>query len=253
MWRNTDRNIKSAVPIVWPRLVLFGDSLSQHALEEGGWGSRLAEKLVRRCDVVCRGLSGYNSRFARLVLPRILPYTNKKEENENTTVTVLLGSNDSVSPVSPQQHVPLAEFEENLQGIVSYLASLGIQKKNIVVISPPPLCEPKWVVECKKCGYNVDRQNAFTGKYAAACMRVAAQAQTSSLDLWTLMQHELHNWQDYLSDGLHLSPAGQRFLAEALWTLLEPLLADLPSILPRWDAVNHERPEDSLLTWPQSD
>uniref|UniRef100_A0A8C4NE51 BED-type domain-containing protein n=1 Tax=Eptatretus burgeri TaxID=7764 RepID=A0A8C4NE51_EPTBU len=48
MWRNADRNLKCAAPIIWPRLILFGDSLSQHAFEEGGWGSRLAEKLVRQ-------------------------------------------------------------------------------------------------------------------------------------------------------------------------------------------------------------
>uniref|UniRef100_A0A8C4QI72 SGNH hydrolase-type esterase domain-containing protein n=1 Tax=Eptatretus burgeri TaxID=7764 RepID=A0A8C4QI72_EPTBU len=109
----------------------------------------------RRCDVICRGLSGYNSRWARLILPRILPPTNKKEENENTAVTVLLGANDSVLSVFPQQHVPLAEFEDNLQNIVRYLASLGIQKKNIVVISPPPLWEPTWEVECKAGGLDL--------------------------------------------------------------------------------------------------
>ncbi|CAI9572942.1 unnamed protein product, partial [Staurois parvus] len=61
--------VQSAM-ICWPRVVLFGDSITQFAFEANGWGATLADKLVRKCDVLNRGLSGYNTRWAKLILPK---------------------------------------------------------------------------------------------------------------------------------------------------------------------------------------
>ncbi|MEE6476782.1 hypothetical protein FKM82_011215 [Ascaphus truei] len=78
--------------ISWPRVVLFGDSITQFAFEANAWGSSLANKLVRRCDVLNRGLSGYSTRWAKLVLPRLIP---KSCHPENiVAVTIFFGAND---------------------------------------------------------------------------------------------------------------------------------------------------------------
>ena len=50
--------------LTWPRVFLFGDSLTQYAFgSEGGWAAMLADKLQRKADVVNRGFSGYNTRW----------------------------------------------------------------------------------------------------------------------------------------------------------------------------------------------
>ena len=56
----------------WPRVLLFGDSLTQYAFgTDGGWAAMLAEKLQRKADVVNRGFSGYNSRWCRVILDQV--------------------------------------------------------------------------------------------------------------------------------------------------------------------------------------
>ena len=47
--------------------------------------------LFRKCDVVNRGLSGYNSKWAKILLPRLFP----NETSEHIVgVTVFFGAND---------------------------------------------------------------------------------------------------------------------------------------------------------------
>ncbi|EAY99754.1 hypothetical protein OsI_21739 [Oryza sativa Indica Group] len=46
-----------------PSIVLFGDSITEEAFGEGGWGAHLANHYSRSADVVLRGYSGYNTRY----------------------------------------------------------------------------------------------------------------------------------------------------------------------------------------------
>ena len=76
---------------MWPKALLLGDSQTQLAGAEGGWAQLLADKFVRRLDIVNRGFSGqtfnprdikkykirnfllgYNSRMLLDILPDIL-------------------------------------------------------------------------------------------------------------------------------------------------------------------------------------
>lgn len=51
------------------------------------------------------------------------------------------------------------------------------------------------------------------------------------LDLWTKMQFsssgERENWRDFLSDGLHLSASGNKFVGELLIEMIDQLLPDV--------------------------
>ena len=59
-------------PLRYPRVILFGDSLTQYSFShEGGWGTMLADKLQRKADVVVRGYSGYNTRWCRIILDQV--------------------------------------------------------------------------------------------------------------------------------------------------------------------------------------
>ncbi|NXX80188.1 IAH1 esterase, partial [Urocolius indicus] len=231
--------------LLWPRVVLFGDSITEFSFQEDGWGAYLAERLVRKCDVVNRGFSGYNTRWAKLILPRLIP---ESDSAENTVaVTIFFGANDSaLKDLNPKQHVPLEEYAANLKAMVQYLKSVGITEDRIILITPPPLQESAWEKQCLAKGQRLNRRNATTGEYAQACARVAQDCGTDVLDLWTLMQRK-QDFSSYLSDGLHLSREGNSFVAAQLWSRLDKKLSALPSLLPYWREVDHTQPEASLL------
>nr|XP_023695091.1 isoamyl acetate-hydrolyzing esterase 1 homolog [Paramormyrops kingsleyae] len=129
--------------IAWPQVVLFGDSITQFSFQANGWGSEIANKLARKCDVVNRGFSGYNSRWAKIILSRII------NNNNVAAVTVFFGANDcSLQDKNPQQHVPMQEYVENLKDIVKHLSSVEISADKVILITPPPLHEPAWEKEC---------------------------------------------------------------------------------------------------------
>lgn len=48
-----------ADPSAWvlhrPKLILFGDSLTERAMSMGGWGASLAHTYMRKVDIVTRG------------------------------------------------------------------------------------------------------------------------------------------------------------------------------------------------------
>ncbi|XP_040478755.1 isoamyl acetate-hydrolyzing esterase 1 homolog isoform X2 [Ursus americanus] len=217
--------------LLWPRVLLFGDSITQFSFQQGGWGASLADKLVRKCDVLNRGFSGYNTRWAKIILPRLISKGNSLDSP--VAVTIFFGANDSaLKDENPKQHVPLAEYAENLSSMVRYLRSAGVPGPRLVLIAPPPLCEAAWERECRLQG---------------ACVQVARDCGIDVLDLWTLMQEDTQDFSAYLSDGLHLSPKGNEFLFSHLWPLIEKKVSSLPLLLPYWRDVAEAKPELSLL------
>ncbi|KAL4624044.1 hypothetical protein GN956_G18866 [Arapaima gigas] len=233
--------------IVWPKVILFGDSITQFSFQANSWGSEIANKLSRRCDVLNRGFSGYNSRWAKLILPHILDPSCFASDHI-AAVTIFFGANDSaLEDVNPQQHVPLQEYTENLMDMVKQLASAGIPADRVILMTPPPLHESEWEKECHLKGSSLNRLNTATGQYAQACVQTGSRCGVEVLDLWTLMQKDVTDFSSYLSDGLHLSARGNEFVAQHLWPLLEKQTAHLPMILPYWGNVDNRDPEASLL------
>ncbi|XP_064506569.1 isoamyl acetate-hydrolyzing esterase 1 homolog isoform X1 [Pseudopipra pipra] len=229
----------------WPRVLLFGDSITEYSFQENGWGAYLADRLVRKCDVVNRGISGYNTRWAKLILPRLI--TESTSAESIIAITIFFGANDSaLKDLNPKQHVPLEEYAANLKSMIQYLKSVDITEDRVILITPPPLQESAWEKACLAKGDKLNRCNATTGQYAQACVQVAKDCGTDVLDLWTLMQKN-QDFSSYLSDGLHLSPKGNSFLAAQLWSRLENKVSALPSLLPYWRDVDHTNPEASLL------
>ncbi|KAM9201011.1 isoamyl acetate-hydrolyzing esterase 1 homolog isoform 1-T1 [Dugong dugon] len=232
--------------LLWPRVLLFGDSITQFSFQQGGWGASLADKLVRKCDVLNRGFSGYNTRWAKIILPRLIRKGNSLDSP--VAVTIFFGSNDSaLKDENPKQHIPLEEYVANLKSMVQYLKSVDIPENRVILITPPPLCETAWEKECIIQGCKLNRLNFVVGEYASACLKVAQDCGTDVLDLWTLMQKDNQDFSSYLSDGLHLSPEGNEFLFSHLWPLLEKKTSSLPLLLPYWRDVVEAKPELSLL------
>ncbi|XP_067878515.1 isoamyl acetate-hydrolyzing esterase 1 homolog isoform X2 [Heterodontus francisci] len=159
------------------------------SFDKGGWGGAIANRLVRRCDLLNRGLSGYNTKWALNVLPKII--TQPTNQATIAAVAVFFGANDStLKDVNPVQHIPLTEYTENLKRIIQYLKSIGVCEEKVIMITPPPLDESAWEKACITKGGKLDRCNSVTKQYAEACVKVATEYGTDVLDLWTLMQME---------------------------------------------------------------
>ncbi|XP_041668559.1 isoamyl acetate-hydrolyzing esterase 1 homolog [Cheilinus undulatus] len=234
--------------IVWPQVILFGDSITQFSFQANGWGAEISNKLARKCDVVNRGFSGYNSRWGKLILPRLISNQTSAADNNIAAITVFFGANDcALEDKNPQQHIPLQEYSENLKEISRLLAAAGVSADRVIFITPPPLHESSWEKECILKGSPLNRLNSVAGQYAQACVQAAGQCGADVLDLWTLMQKDGQDYTVYLSDGLHLSEKGNQFVAQHLWGLMESRVTDLPFILPYWGDVDPKSPESSLL------
>ncbi|CAI5476660.1 unnamed protein product [Closterium sp. Yama58-4] len=230
-----------------PTFVLFGDSLTQHSFSEGGWGAALQNQYARKVDVVLRGYSGYNTRWALFLLPKLFPKGDTSIPPP-ALVTVFFGANDAALPgrKSGKQHVPISEFKENLRVIVTHLQSLGPNVR-VVLITPPPVDEAGRMEFAKamygeQCMKEPERTNEVTGKYAAAVREVAeACGSVPVIDLWTVLQQQ-PNWQALLSDGLHLAPAGNKVLFEQLSSLLQSSADWTPPLVQEsmpWDFPEH--------------
>lgn len=82
--------------VMRPQFVTFGDSITQRGFEPG-WGSLLANAYQRRADVVSRGYSGYNSRWALQLLDAVFPQPSAAAPPPRLA-TVFFGANDAALP-----------------------------------------------------------------------------------------------------------------------------------------------------------
>lgn len=227
------------------RIVLFGDSLTQYSfsLREGGWGASISDHFQRRADVINRGFSGYNTEWAKLILPQIL-----SSQDQADVVVIFFGANDSGLPeLNPKQHVPLSNFRRNLDEICAYLNSIGISSSSLILITPPALCESKWVITCKEKGYAADRSNANIQCYAQAVLDVGKERDIVTLDLFGELSKK-SGLEEYLSDGLHFSPLANKVLADLIIPALEERLQGrVPkTVFPLWRDVDPENLQKSL-------
>ncbi|ELU15063.1 hypothetical protein CAPTEDRAFT_221031 [Capitella teleta] len=229
----------------WPKVVVFGDSISQFGFSDvGGWVSMLANRLQRRCDVINRGLSGYNSRWNRIALPKIL---SPQDWSDVVTFIIFLGANDSVvEQLNPAQHVPLDEYKDNLISMVASLENdFGLKKKQVVLVGPPACCEQKWGVAARERGVPMSKDNNITALYAKACEEAATLTKVTYVDLYSAMM-KTQDFPKYLNDGLHLSQEGALLLDTELWKVLETKVGHLPFVLPEWRDIDPKNPRNSL-------
>ncbi len=104
-----------------PIILLFGDSITQQGFGwEGGvgWASLLAADYSRRADVWNRGFSGYNTRHALALIEDDDIFGTLPPQANVLFCTVFFGANDAAIP-GERQHVPMVEYRENLQQIVT--------------------------------------------------------------------------------------------------------------------------------------
>ncbi|BFZ06312.1 hypothetical protein BsWGS_09351 [Bradybaena similaris] len=232
--------------VAWPKVLLFGDSITQFSFStEGCWGSLLSDLLQRRCDVLNRGFSGYNTRWCKVLLPAVL---DEKLAKETVALVIFLGANDSNwYEKNPRQHVPLDEYKLNLKEMVEFSLSQGISREKVILVTPPAFDAPAWGEQCLLKGKVLSKDNKITGVYAEACSNIAEEMGTECVDLYSEMMKS-EEYASYLCDGLHLSRHGSRLLFDLLRPVIEKLTAQLPTTLfPSWDEIDPDNLEKSLL------
>ena len=222
----------TALPGVLARstIVLFGDSLTQRGFEPEGWAAALAHYYGRRADVYNRGYGGYNTRWARELAPAL--FARPPQGQAHLLATVWFGANDACISTE-RAHVPLLEYEANLETIVEQARQVA---RVVVVMTPPPVHGPsRLAYQKRKYGARAtgveERSTEVAGRYGDVAARVAGRHGCALLDVHQLMLREA-DWPRYVGagseegDGLHLSGAGQRFVAEKLLALLPTLGLD---------------------------
>lgn len=229
------------------KIVVFGDSITQIGFAAGGWVQRLADIYSRRADIINRGYSGYNTRWAKLALEQLLA---GGMDTDIVLWTVFLGANDAAMPDSHRQHVPLAEYENNLKDMLRRIQSASPTQTRIIVITPPPVDEGKLLAFQRLRNPSQvapDRTDATAGSYAAAARRAAAACEVELLDLYESMHAQEQPAGHYLSDGLHLSEAGGELVCNLLIALIAERLPWLAVHPCRFTGAYHNSGSSSAL------
>jgi lysophospholipase L1-like esterase len=214
-----------------PAIVLFGDSITQFGfgVDGGlGWVSLLSSDYTRRADVLNRGFSGYNTNHALDLVPRVF---GQPHDDGILFCTIFFGANDAALPGEPQ-HVPLDQYEENLEQLVDKIRTTMQSPTDfpIIFLTPPPVYEPQWAAFL-----NVDksdRDNAVTRAYGERVKKVAAKYNCTVVDSWELLQGDSDDRKKYLSDGLHLNEDGNRLIHKGL---MDAIQKNHPDIAPMTD------------------
>ncbi|KAF2652738.1 SGNH hydrolase [Lophiostoma macrostomum CBS 122681] len=251
------------MPAVYDQFFLFGDSITQESFnQERGFGfsAALQHAYMRRLDVVNRGFSGYNTRQALKILPRIFPST---EEARIRFLVVFFGANDaSVPEAQNNQHVPLDEYKQNLERIITH-PLVAAHKARTILVAPPPINEHlQWITDQEKGLKVVSRRAAITKSYADAVCEVAKRNEVVVVNLWkafmTRAAFDVNAWKtgdpipgamevvsnttlvELMHDGLHFNPAGYDILFHETMKVISEEWPDqvperLPMVLPPWN------------------
>jgi len=262
----------------YPQIVLFGDSLVQGAgdfVNNFSLQAALQAQVLRRFDVVNRGLSGYNTSNALKVLPQI--FAPPVEGGPKLAyLFVLLGANDACRPLAvDNQHVPLDRYKENLRRIVTH-PHITAHKPKIFIVTPPPLDEIRMDEVDRAAGHGGALRSAKTSAaYSDAARAVAVEtAGVTLVDLYrALMDAAVANTPGFtpdpngpalgdpacgqrgyleqlLPDGLHLSTEAYRIFYH---DLVRPLVGSEWAGTPAEDKVGYVFPEWRDAPWMDED
>ncbi|KAJ8307031.1 hypothetical protein KUTeg_015115 [Tegillarca granosa] len=227
----------------WPKIILFGDSITQFSFSEDGcWGSLLSNFVQRKCDVINRGFSGYNTRWCKVILPKVFREFNCKDI---MMVTIFLGANDSNLSANTHQHVPVSEYKQLLIDMVENLQNYGIAREKIVLIAPPVCDEETWEKDCIANGRHFTKCNKEAGIFAKACVEAAKTCGTNCIDLYSEMMKQ-ENIKELLNDGLHFAPAGSHLLFDLLKPFVIKATQHLKDMFPDWKDIDNENPHEAL-------
>lgn len=161
-------------------------------------------------------------------------------------VTIFLGANDAALIECPSnQHVPVADYFDNLVEIVRELELRGCEKNRVILISPPPYDHKAFSDHRKTNGETTEviRSAQAVNFYVRACKRLAEKMNLTFCDVNSALKAGKRPFSDgrsseVLIDGLHLSSMG----AEIVASLLEPLISSKICQFNGWSEMRQNFP-----------
>ena len=176
-------------------VVCLGDSIT-HA----GYPAELENMLPVR--VINAGVPGNTSRQGLARLDRDVL------SHKPAAVVVLFGTNDDRED-APRIHVPIDEYERNLETIIARCNAVGAK---VVLGTIPPIDPKPYFTRHDKVKF--DAAGGFeklVEQYRAAALRVGKSHNVPVLDLNRLLANE-RGWRK--EDGVHPTAEGNRLLAK---------------------------------------
>ncbi|KAF2875374.1 SGNH hydrolase-type esterase domain-containing protein [Massariosphaeria phaeospora] len=251
------------MPASYDQFFLFGDSITQDSFRQQrgfGFSAALQDAYIRRLDVVNRGLSGYNSRQGLKVLPKIFP---SPDQARVRFLVVFFGANDAALPAAVNnQHIPLPEYKQNLEKIITHPLVVA-HKPRIILVAAPPINEHlQWLSDQARGARELSRVAARTKSYADAAVGVGQKLNVPVVNLWKAFMSKTNFNADVwktgdalpgskdlaqdealvkmMYDGLHFAPAGYEVMFEELMNVITQKWPDqvpekLPMVLPAWN------------------
>ncbi|SGZ49652.1 CIC11C00000004269 [Sungouiella intermedia] len=241
------------------KFILFGDSITQYASDQSGFAlaPALQHLYQRKLDIITRGFSGYNTNSGLIVLRELLK-ADLASSGSIKLMYIFMGTNDAATTF---QHVPLAQYKENLDKMAKMVLDKGIK----LIIVGPGLHDQALSTIARGDG---DVTPPFSSSketriYADTAASVAHENSVPFIDLWTLFQNygkwtteellegspDLH---ELLVDGIHFSPKAYELLYEELVATIsatypELLPDNLPSVFPNYDELDYDNLEKSIM------
>ncbi|ETV96037.1 hypothetical protein, variant [Aphanomyces invadans] len=208
-----------SISCVWgltPVVVTLGDSLTEYGGDAGdsGWVWMLSQDYRDKARVVNWGHAGWNTQQWVPEVSFVIDSFRGKEPP--VLFTLFLGANDCALDQYTPPHVPLAQYQTNLESIVLALQS-AFPASAILLITPPS------VDDILLAQY---RSNARTGAYAAACIALGKQMNIPVVDLWTPTRHRVTT---LLKDGIHFNREGNIVVHEIITAAIED---NFPMLMP---------------------
>jgi lysophospholipase L1-like esterase len=201
----------------------------------------------RIADILNRGFSGYNTRWCLKMLDLLF---GQFDFQEVAALTVCLGANDSwdlKDSLKGSQHVPPVEFEQNLKAIVAWFESKGLDRKRIILCTPPTFIPEDWATFKQGQDFqNKSRQTLLT--YVQIVRQVASDLQTRFVDIYQAfeLQSEQSDAHRFFVDGLHLSVEGADIFYESIRPVIHELVQEhrrtSDNNFPVWADLEHDFP-----------
>lgn len=191
------------------RIVFLGDSITAAGDELGGYVSLVRDSLIRSgngpIQVIGAGISGNR-------VPDLLARVDRDVIQLKPTLTIIyIGINDVWHWALFNRGTPKAEYEAGLKTLIGMIQDAG---------SKVILCTPSVIGE-KRQGTNPS--DSLLTEYAQISRSVASSMHVQLLDLNKAFADYLqaHNPQNVEKgiltiDGVHLTPDGNRFVAEQM-------------------------------------
>ena len=213
-------------------VVCFGDSLTQMGFQTGGWLSLLAADFEAKADVLNRGFSGYNTEMA---LSYAYDFSFPSLDADSVLAIVFcFGANDAA--FYGKQGVHVDKFRAN---VATLLKRLRVQfpRAKIILCSPPPVHDGKYEKHCRET-YDEPQSRSLeaTRKYRDAVASIESELFDHFVDMYAAFDEAKDG--ALFSDGLHLSPSGNRVFYKAVAAAMKPQdfersFAEWRSLLPK--------------------